>query len=304
MGKIAVVFSGQGAQYTGMGSKLYVSSKAARAIFDKAERLRPGTIDTCFNGDAATLADTANTQPCIFTANLAAFFALTEQGITPDGFAGFSLGEMSAVVACGALGFEDGFKAIMRRAEVMDNCAKQNPGAMAAVIKLSPTDVESLCVQAGVFAANYNSPQQTVVSGAKDKMERFKDLIKEKGGRAIPLPVSGAFHSPFMAKAAAEFKQYLTQNSAAFKNGHMQLYSNLTALPYGGDFAGLLSGQIDHPVRWNALIENMIASGYDTFIEAGVGSTLCGLISKINAGIKTFKAESADDISAITAALI
>lgn len=296
MSKIAFVFSGQGAQAPGMGKELYECSAAAKAVFDLCDGIRPGTSQQCFNGTKEELTVTANTQPDMFAVEVAAAKALVEAGIIPDALAGFSLGEISALAFSGAVSLEDGFRLVCQRGQLMQDASNAVDSAMVAVVKLSPEKVEELAGQFDqVYPVNYNSPAQTVCAGLSASMEGFKAAVKEAGGRALPLKVSGAFHSPFMATAAEGLKQVLAPME--FGTPCCSLYSNVTAMPYEqGQFQDLLSRQVVSPVRWQTIVENMIAAGVDTFIEVGPGKTLTGLIGKINPNVKTLNVEDAESL--------
>ena len=298
MGKIAFVFSGQGAQYSGMGKELYELSPAAKKVFDMADSVRPGTSAQCFEGSAEELTKTVNTQPCVFAADLAAARALEEKGVTPDCVAGFSLGEIAALAFSGILTDEEAFRLVCRRGELMDAAATANPGAMVAVLKITPQQVEELC--AGfekTYPVNYNSPAQTVVATTEENAEAFCAAVAEAGGRAKQLAVSGAFHSPFMAEAAAGLAEYMS--GADFAEPRLTIYSDHTAKPYEGDFKELVRAQVENPVRWQAIVEDMAAQGVDTFIEVGVGKTLANLIKRTLDGVKVFKVETPEDIEKV-----
>jgi len=290
MGNIAFVFSGQGAQYTGMGRELYEKSPAARAIFDSAERIRPGTIEQCFSGSAGDLARTENTQPCVYCVDLAAAAALKEAGVVADKLAGFSLGELAALAFSGAVTYEDGFRLVCERAKLMQEASECADAGMVAVLKLSDEDVTALCSgYENVFPVNFNCDGQVVVAGLKDELESFTLRVRDSGGRAMPLKVGGGFHSPFMAGAAKGF--FETLGRFGIGRPEIPLYSNVTAKPYEGDVRDLLVKQICSPVLWRAVIENMILAGADTFIEVGPGKTLCGLVSRISDKVRAFNVE-------------
>ena len=298
MGKTAFVFSGQGAQYTGMGKELYECSPAARAVFDMAESIRPGTIKQCFEGSKEELSVTINTQPCVFITDLAAAAAVAEKGIKPDMAAGFSLGEIAAAAFAGMMTYEDAFRLVCKRAELMDKAAKENPGAMAAVMKITPEQTEELCSQFDkAYPVNYNSPAQTVVACDMSEIDELCARVKEMKGKAVKLAVSGAFHSPFMTEAAKGMAEYLGDKE--LREPELPVYANCTAQPYGGDLKKLMSDQIDHPVRWQKTVENMIDSGADRFIEVGVGKTLAGLIKKINADVYAVNIENKEGLDAL-----
>lgn len=298
MGKIAFVFSGQGAQYSGMGKNLYDNVSAAKAVYDMADSIRPGTSKQCFEGTSEELCQTVNTQPCVFTADLAAARAVVEKGVKPDCVAGFSLGEISALAFSEMLSDEEAFKLVCRRGELMDKAAKENKGAMAAVMKISPQQVEEICSKFDkTYPVNYNSPAQTVVATTSENADDFCNAVKEVGGRAKLLAVSGAFHSPFMSSAAKGLGEYL--ENVDFNKPTLPIYSDYTAKPYEGDYKALVKNQVENPVRWQTIIENMSAQGVDTFIEVGVGKTLTGLIKRIVKDAKAFKVETIEDIDAL-----
>lgn len=300
MGKIAFVFAGQGAQAPGMGKALYDAFKAARDVFDRVDAVRPGTSAQCFSGTEEELKNTANTQPCMFAVEVAAAAVMTEAGIKADMTAGFSLGELSALVYAGAMDIETGTRLVMKRGALMQEAAGEHDTSMAAVVKLSNEDVENICAQFDqVYAVNFNCPGQVSCSGAADEMSAFADAVKAAGGRAIPIKVSGAFHSPFMDGAAAEFAGVI--GSVEFEKTQIPVFSNSTGEPYGDDVPGTLKLQINNPVRWEKIIRNMIADGVDTFIELGPGKTLSGFIKKTDPSVKTFTCATEDDLNAILA---
>ena len=300
MGKIAFVFSGQGVQYPGMGQSLCGASQAAQRVFALADELRPGTSIQCFSGTAEELSVTKNTQPCLYCVDLAAARALEEAGVRPDFAAGFSLGEVAAATFAGVFGEEAGFRLVCRRAEAMEKAAGENPGSMAAVLKLPNETVEELCGKfTQVWPVNYNCPGQLVVAGEPEQLKEFQALVKEAGGRAAPLAVSGGFHSPFMESASQELAEYLAGMETA--EPRLPLYANLNAKPYTAAAAKeLLVGQVKSPVRWQETVEALAAEGVDTFFECGPGKTLCGLVKKT---IKTARAFQVQDEETLKAAL-
>jgi len=294
-GKIVFMFSGQGAQYTGMGLKLFEYSQAARAVFGIAEKIRPGTIEQCFSGSAEELARTENTQPCLYCVDLAAAAALKEAGVDADMLAGFSLGELAALAYSGALTYEDGFRLVCKRAEYMQKASMEVDAGMVAVLKLSDSYVTAICSEfENVYPVNFNCDGQIVVAGIKYELDPFILRIREIGGRVMPLKVGGGFHSPFMASAAVGFTRALGESDIG--NPLIPLYSNVTAKPYGDDVRELLEKHICNPVLWRASVENMMLAGADTFIEVGPGKTLCGLVSRISDKVRTFNVEDRESL--------
>lgn len=295
MGKIALIFSGQGAQYTGMGKEIYENSKAAKAVFDMADSIRPNTSNQCFNAELSELSITANTQPCVFTVDLAVARAVEEMGVKVDCVAGFSLGEIAALSFSGTLSDEEAFKLVCKRGELMDKAAKANPGAMLAVMKLPADEIENICNQFdSTYPVNYNSPGQTVVATKEENVDALIEAFSNAKGRAKRLAVSGAFHSPFMTEAAEGLMEYM--KNVEFNEPSVPLYSNYTAKPYEGDYKALVKAQVENPVKWQTIVENMVSDGVDTFIEVGVGKTLTGLVKRIDGNVKAIKVENVADL--------
>ncbi|MGM9974599.1 MAG: ACP S-malonyltransferase, partial [Clostridiaceae bacterium] len=250
----------------------------------------------CFSGTKEELNLTKNTQPCIFSVDLAAAKALEEAGITPHMVAGFSLGELAALVYSGVMTLKDGFSLVCRRGELMEAASKEWDTAMGAVLKLTNNEVEEISSKySGIYPVNYNCPGQLVVAGLKEEISLFKEEVKEKGGRFMPLSVSAGFHSPFMNKASEKFLLELEAYST--NNPEVPVYSNVNALPYEEDIKCLLARQIKSPVRWQETIENMIEAGADIFIEVGPGTVLKGLISKINPSVRVFNVEDVESLN-------
>ncbi|MBW7573001.1 ACP S-malonyltransferase [Caproiciproducens faecalis] len=291
MGKIAFVFSGQGTQYSGMGKDLSDNSPAAKEVFDRADALRPGTSAQCFGGTQEELNQTINTQPCVFCVDLAAAQCLKAGGIVPDAVAGFSLGEVAALTFAGAFSTDAGFRLVCRRAAFMQDAAEKQPSGMAAVLKLSVETVQELCEKhESAYPVNYNCKGQTVAAISKNDLDAFCRDVQEAGGRAVPLAVSGGFHSPFMNEAAEKLLAEL--ETTEMLSPTLPVYSNVDAKPYGENGKVTLSEQINHPVYWQKSVENMIADGIDTFVEVGPGKTLCGLIKKISSQVRILHVEN------------
>lgn len=302
MGKIAFVFSGQGAQHSGMGKAFYDQSPAVRAIFDAAEAMRPGTLQQCFDSDAETLKQTQNTQPCLYLTDLAAALALQEAGIQADGLAGFSLGEIPALAFGGAYSAQEGFAIACKRGEAMAKAAAAAPASMVAVLKLEKSAVEALChAHEGVYAVNDNAPGQVVCAGRSEALPAFTEDVKKAGGRALPLAVGGGFHSPMMQPAAEEFGEALQQYP--YTKPALPVYGNTYAKPYGENGHAWMQAQIHNPVRWVDTIRRMVSEGYDIFIECGVGNTLTKLIGKIDPSVRAFAVEDPESMANAIAAL-
>jgi len=283
MSQIAVVFPGQGSQYVGMGREFCAASAQAREIMAQAEAISGLPIGRlCLAGPLDELTLTVNLQPAVVAVDLCAWLALQAAGIAPVAVAGHSLGEYPALVAAGAIGVEKCLELVSLRGRLMDREANANPGAMAAIMGLSPEDVARLCAEAGgvVQPANYNTPQQTVITGAAAAVAQASALAKERGGKAIPLKVSGAWHSPLMAQAGVEMKAALA--GVAFAPLACLHAPNVSGEPTRDPARAKdqLRDQLTSPVRWVQTVAALIALGVDTFIEAGPKNVLKGLIQK------------------------
>ena len=298
MGKIAFVFSGQGAQYVGMGKEFYDTIPAVKNLYDACEAIRPGTIEQSFTGDPENLKQTENTQPCLYLADLAAALALKENDIAPDGLAGFSLGEIPALALGGAYSLEDGFKIASVRGKAMAEASKGVEASMMAVVRIPSEKAEELAKPYDkIFPVNYNSPMQLVFSGDKEQLEAFGADVKAAKGRGLMLKVSGAFHSPYMTPAVEPFRKAL--ESFAVKLPEIPVYANYTASPYENDPKALMLEQVNHPVQWTKLIRRMADDGFDTFIETGVGATLQKLITQILPDAKAYQIDSTESLQTV-----
>lgn len=279
----AYVFPGQGAQFVGMGKDLYESSAKAKELFETANEILGFRItDIMFEGTAEDLKETKVTQPAVFLHSVIS--ALVAEDFTPNMVAGHSLGEFSALVVNQALSFEDGLKLVSQRALAMQKACELNPSTMAAILGLADEQVEQLCDEVeGVVAANYNCPGQLVISGSTEGIAKACILAKEKGAkRALPLPVSGGFHSPMMEPARQELAEAIATTN--FKTPICPVYQNVTTLP-STDVAVIkenLIAQLTGPVKWTQSVQNMITDGASIFIECGPGKVLQGLVKKIN----------------------
>ena len=282
----AYVFPGQGAQFSGMGKDLYEQFDWARQLFEEANSILGFRItDIMFEGSDEDLRRTDITQPAVFIHSVAV--ARSIEDFRPDMVAGHSLGEFSALVACGALSFENGLKLVAQRARAMQKACELVPGTMAAIIGLEDSRIEQICADLNakgmvVVPANYNSPGQVVISGSKEAIAAACPLMQEAGARrALPLTVGGAFHSPLMTPAKEELAQAISQTQ--FNTPVCPIYQNVDAKPHTNpdEIRENLVTQLNSPVRWTQSVLNMISDGAQEFTECGPGTVLTGLIKRI-----------------------
>ena len=286
--KKAYVFPGQGAQFVGMGKELYETSPLAKEMFEKANEVLGFRItDLMFGGTDEDLRQTKVTQPAIFLHSV--ILAKTMGGeFSPSMTAGHSLGEFSALVATGALSFEDGLKLVYKRALAMQKACEKNPSTMAAILALSDDKVEEICagIDEVVVPANYNCPGQIVISGSLKGIEIACEKMKEAGAkRALPLKVGGAFHSPLMDPAKIELSEAIAATS--FSRPCCPVYQNVSTIGETDPdvIKANLVAQLTAPVKWTQSIQNMIADGASEFMELGPGNVLQGLVSKIDKNV-------------------
>lgn len=281
--KKAYVFPGQGSQFPGMAKSLYESNSLAKELIDKADEvLGFGLSSIMFDGTAEDLKETRVTQPAVFLHSYVA--ARCAEDFAPDMVAGHSLGEFSALAAAGAMSFEDALKLVYIRATQMQLCCESVPGTMAAIIGLPNEKVESICdsVEGLVIAANYNCDGQVVISGEKEAVEKACELAKEAGAkRALPLAVSGAFHSPLMEPARAKLAEAI--EATEFHAPSCPVYQNVTAKAESDPviIKKNLLAQLTSPVKWTQSVKEMLADGADYFCEVGPGNVLQGLVKRI-----------------------
>ncbi len=304
MSKGAALFPGQGSQSVGMVRDIAEAHPAARRVFDRAgEILGTDLATVCFHGPAEALEATDVQQPAIFTASVAVWHAMAEavpQACVFEAMAGLSLGEYTALHLAGAMDFEDVLRVVRRRGRLMQDAAVSRPGGMVSILGLDEDKVAALCTEASaagvVRPANFNSPGQIVVSGEKGGCERIVGLVEQQGGRAVPLKVAGAFHSPLMQSAADGLREAL--EAVAIRPPRVPVIANVNGRRHEepATIRAWLVQQLVEPVQWHRSIEGLIADGFDRFVEIGPGRVLTGLMRRIN---RTVLATSISDAAAL-----
>jgi [acyl-carrier-protein] S-malonyltransferase len=313
MEQTALIFPGQGSQEVGMGQDLAEAYPEARGVYDQADSILGFPLSRlCFEGPKQELDDTINTQPAIFVTSLAVLRALEKEGhlstsgsTAPAMVAGHSLGELTALVAAGAMDLADGLRLVRERGRLMKLAGERSPGGMAAVLKVDDVQVEEACKEArietgkAVQIANYNSPGQVVISGDQEALERAMAILRERGGRrVIRLAVSIAAHSPLMASVAQEYRSAV--EDSPIESPDVPVVANITGRPLPGvqEIRDELTGQLTHPVRWTASVQWMIDQGVPRFVEIGPKDVLSKLVQRIDRGVE---AVSIGDVASIQA---
>jgi len=292
---VALLFPGQGSQHVGMGHDLYHAEPASRAVFDQADQeLGFALSSLCFDGPEDELTDTLNQQPALFVTSIAAWRAAELKGwASPSFVAGHSLGEFSALVVSGSLGFSDGLALVRRRAELMKAAGELEPGAMAAILALDVNRVDEICRKAQeetnlpVQVANDNCPGQVVISGNRSALERATAYAREAGARKVVLlPITIAAHSPLMAFSSADFAE--TVESIPFSAPTIPVVGNVSGRPLISPdvIRTELKDQLTSPVQWTRSMRYLLDEGVDTFIETGPGAVLLGLMKRIDRKVK------------------
>jgi [acyl-carrier-protein] S-malonyltransferase len=303
--KTALLFPGQGSQYVGMGKSLWEAYPDVRRLYQAAADLLGFDVEeVCFKGPKELLDKTLYTQPILFVVSVAVFQTFEKENGLPAAFvAGHSLGEYAALVAAKSLSFEDGLLLVQKRATFMQDSVAERAGGMAAVMGLDAGEVEAICRESArgqvLVLANYNAPSQIVLSGEEDALERAMGVARQRGGRAVRLPVSAPFHSPLMGRASERLEEAL--GAIAVRDPKVPWISNVTAsrVRTASECRRLLCRQVCSPVLWEASIRQMVRSGAARFIELGPQKVLKGLCRRIDPSISCEAAETAEDLRAL-----
>jgi [acyl-carrier-protein] S-malonyltransferase len=307
MSKTIGLFPGQGSQYIGMGQKLAAELPAARELQGRADEILGIPLSRIMaEGPEEEIKATQNTQPALFVTSMMVMELVRAQGVSLDFVAGHSLGEYSAICAAGGFSFEEGLKLVRVRGELMAKAGELKPGAMSAVLGLEDSVLEAVLAEASatgvVVAANFNSPGQVVISGSREGVAKAGEIASARGAKkVVPLPVSGAFHSPLMEYALPGLQAAVAQTT--FKDLQIPLVANVTAdlVTSGAQVRELLVRQLVSPVRWQASMEKALSAGMTRGVEIGAGKVLMGLMRNINRDAKVFPVESVESIQAVLA---
>jgi [acyl-carrier-protein] S-malonyltransferase len=301
---IVFFFPGQGSQYVGMGRDLADQFPKVKDVFDKADEICQKPISKlCFEGPLTELTLTENLQPAITAVNLGCLIALNESGIGPKVSAGHSLGEYAALVSAGVISIFDALRLVQKRGELMHREAHENPGGMAAVMGVDADAVQEVIAQARekdiLDIANYNTAEQIVITGEKEPLHRAIQMIKERGGRAIPLKVSGAWHSKLMQGAVAEFKEFI--DGIHFSRPECKVLFNATARSETDPevIKDIMANQLVSPVKWYDIMINAVKNGVNTFVEVGPKTVLSGLLKKVIPSDEDGKIYSVQDVQSL-----